>query len=266
MAHFLDECFQKVDWAEGLYKRFKNRSSEYFLEPDLTEIGSREEGDALIHFLRFVRPMPSDLTFLAGDILHNLRGALDHAVCALGRYRDYGEWAKLAFPFPKSAEAVDSETKAKCKKLPDADQQFIKSLRVHGGDSGEQLLYMLHKLDLCNKHRHILRIGMSCDVPEFEFDMLGYDLQLTHELIASGKRALTVEHSYRLIAAPALDPSTGEFAFCVTSKGHPPVKSVHSKSWMEFDYPGWSLNAQATMEAMIAEVRRVLIRLRDHAD
>ena len=115
--------------------------------------------------------VPPEVSLIVGDAVHNLRTALDHAVCSIavanGKTID-----GVSFPFARQEAEYDVAAKEKVRKLPQAVRRLIKRLKPYGG--GNNLLHLLHRLDLHDKHRslllHSIYLGaitgrFSCDQP-----------------------------------------------------------------------------------------------------
>lgn len=121
------------------------------------EIGTLRKPDApklLFYFLAKADPIPDDVALVSGDVLHNLRSALDHLagqlVYAAGNTPD----TNTAFPISECAAKYEAESERKVKLMrPDAIEAISK-VEPYKGGRGEAL-WRLHKLDNIDKHNLI---------------------------------------------------------------------------------------------------------------
>ena len=127
-------------------------ASNAFVEshPHTLSIGSDPNTGEMTVEVRFREQIPSRLSLILGDAIHNLRTALDHATWELigidGGTQD--RW--LAFPFGNNQR--DYETTCNGIKTPrDDTKKFFIGLAAYLG-GGRQEIYGLHLLDNADKH------------------------------------------------------------------------------------------------------------------
>jgi hypothetical protein len=107
-----------------------------------------------------VAPMPPNIPLITGDVVHNLRTALDHfahrLVCV--GTNDPGPFDFVHFPTGESAKEVKDSIRAisKCLK-PDA-VEALKKVEAYPAGAG-QLLWHIHQLDIIDKHRLLLTVA-----------------------------------------------------------------------------------------------------------
>ena len=102
--------------------------------------------------------IPDDIGLIAADAVHNLRVSLDQMACRLAEANGVSSTAGVYFPFGKDAQIFEAQIKEKIKKLhPDAID-MIRGLKAYPG--GNDLLWSLNELDITDKHREIVAIGM----------------------------------------------------------------------------------------------------------
>lgn len=109
---------------------------------------------------------------VAGDAIHNLRAALDHAyfevvepVCT-----DDGQRRQIQFPFSKTAHGLEEAVKNRlAHKVGDWLFKSLMTLNPHGERGGNELLWLVHDLDMTDKHRLLIPAG---DYKHISFDML----------------------------------------------------------------------------------------------
>jgi hypothetical protein len=122
-----------------------------------------EAGNPLLHFGSFHIYEP-DIPAIIGDVVHNLRSALDHLAYHLVMVgTDNGEvrtepWEKIQFPITHSADSYKSKrTAGKVQGMERKAIEAIDALKPYKG--GYEPLWLLHKLDNTDKHSFILPIG-----------------------------------------------------------------------------------------------------------
>jgi hypothetical protein len=120
---------------------------------------------------------------IAGDALHNLRSALDHAYWEIVSARVAGERERRAiqFPFSETAARLDEAVKNRlAHKVSQAFYRSILDLKPHGEPGGNELLYLLHEVDLVDKHKILPPIAdytrlsteiVKRQVPDFPFNI-----------------------------------------------------------------------------------------------
>jgi hypothetical protein len=109
---------------------------------------------------------------ISGDIVHNLRAALDHAYWEIVSpfATSPREKTKIQFPFCETAAGLEIAVK---KRLGDrVSTRFFKALidlKPHGDDGGNQLLHLIHKMDVIDKHRLLIP---TCDETRLPYDQI----------------------------------------------------------------------------------------------
>jgi hypothetical protein len=102
--------------------------------------------------VRPLKPIPDDLPLIIGDVIHNLRAALEHLVYALVPERE------TTFPMHqtrKNFETDMSKIDPIEAALPGAKRAFLEKIQPYEDGNGE-LLYAIHTLDIADKHHQIL--------------------------------------------------------------------------------------------------------------
>jgi hypothetical protein len=115
----------------------------------------------LIYYIARAEPIPVEVALIAGDVLQNLRTALDYLVCALVRAK--GESDRMsAFPITDE-EPVSKEQKARfdarIEGMGDEAKEIIRRIRPYKG--GDDILWSLHALNNRDKHRLLFTVGAA---------------------------------------------------------------------------------------------------------
>lgn len=153
---------------------------EYFAKTpfELVTKSDKKTGE-VTHYVRKNHPIPVEFSLIIGDAVHNLRSALDLTMFAM-----IGEKARkpdaVQFPFAKKADDFQNSIKSRQVELAgSAVLNVINQLKPYGG--GNELLYMVHRLDIEDKHKLIITTAASAEIGNKDFsDMIplikdGYD-------------------------------------------------------------------------------------------
>jgi hypothetical protein len=105
--------------------------------------------------------LPWNALSLAGDVIHNLRSALDHLAYQLAVVGTHGKEPSRQVEFPIAKDFSTYEN-SKAKKVegmrPDA-VKFIDDLKPYKG--GNDLLWKIHELDNIDKHRVLFTVDQD---------------------------------------------------------------------------------------------------------
>jgi hypothetical protein len=101
--------------------------------------------------------MPFDIVLMAGDIIHNLRSALDHLAFNLVQVGGGTPTTKTCFPIAETREKYESSKAAKVRGMTDAAKVAIDDLHPYGG--GNESLWRIHYLDIVDKHKELIVIA-----------------------------------------------------------------------------------------------------------
>jgi hypothetical protein len=108
------------------------------------------ETDEEIWRFELRKPLPHDLSVRVGEILHNLRSALDNMLAEIVVTVAKRSDTKVEFPFGRDFSEFEAAL-GKQKKLPADAVELIKALKPYNG--GDPLLWMLHSVNRQDKHR-----------------------------------------------------------------------------------------------------------------
>ena len=104
----------------------------------------------------------AQIALIGGDIIHNLRAALDHAYWEIVSpfAKDDRERRKVQFPFVKSEARLEEALKDQ---LADrVSPSFFKALldlKPYSEPGGNELLFLIEELDILDKHKLLIPIG-----------------------------------------------------------------------------------------------------------
>jgi hypothetical protein len=176
-----DSAFLKVDraakYVADLSELFrKNRPFSYCVETN-TQTGQRAT------FAKKNEAVINEAALICGDIVHNLRTALDHAYWSIvsPRTTDDREREKIQFPFSKTEAFLSKAIQNRLAHWAGTGLYCaLNQLKPHGDKGGNELLYLIHEADLVDKHRLLIPTAnytkLSTDeirhqVPDFPMNM-----------------------------------------------------------------------------------------------
>jgi hypothetical protein len=150
---------RKVEWAERHFDNLeviKNR----FIESNPYTFDSKPDskpGHEGLHefFPISIKEIEPSIALLAGDIIHNLRSALDHLVCHLVEVAGNPVTDDTMFPIFRGDVPNESTLSRKVKGVRDSAKQKIRETEPYKDGKGHYL-WVLHKLDIADKHHALL--------------------------------------------------------------------------------------------------------------
>lgn len=113
----------------------------------------------LIYYLLSIREPPLRMSTIAGDLIHNLRSALDHLAYNLVIVGGGTPSTQTYFPIFDDAARYKTGCRGKVTGMrPDAIKA-IDAIKPYGG--GNDTLWRLHKLNNVDKHRLLITVGSA---------------------------------------------------------------------------------------------------------
>lgn len=136
---------------------------------------------------RILRPKNNDAiinktALIVGDVVHNLRSALDHAYWEIvSPYCNSRELGAVQFPFSKKADTLDGAIQQRLAHYAGIGFYCgLRKLLPHGEPGGNDLLYLIHEMDILDKHKLLIPTGdqisgemLMRSVPSFPFRLGG---------------------------------------------------------------------------------------------
>lgn len=152
-----DRIRLKADWAHDHIDKL-DRAIGDFLTKRHFRIRDEQDSETLEHTYRFIDadPFPPEIVGHVGDALHNLRSSLDHLVWQLVIANGKKPCRKNSFPIfdPERGTPFAEITKETLKGVHPKAVEAIEKLEPF-----YDLLWLLHRLDILDKHREILALG-----------------------------------------------------------------------------------------------------------
>lgn len=141
----IQECRAKCDAF------FQSKPFSIFHDPNPGGVGYKTK-------LRLEKPIPDEISVIVGDVLFQLRSALDVLACCLATANGASNTKGTYFPF--AADVTEYEllaTQRKIAKLSTRHQNLIRGLAPYRG--GNDLLWSLNALCNIDKHNRLIAVG-----------------------------------------------------------------------------------------------------------
>ena len=120
------------------------------------------ETGQIIYYLATQTSVPNEISMLAGDILQNLRTALDYAVYALAVANGHTPTSQTSFPIFDHALTSPDDYSIFCRKVCLAGSKTVDYiLKTKPYKGGNDVLWRLHALNIRDKHRLLLVAGLA---------------------------------------------------------------------------------------------------------
>jgi hypothetical protein len=115
-------------------------------------------------------PIPPDVALITGDVVHNLRSALDH-ICWGMVVPIVTKKGSVGFPFVETQDKLEDAIKARQMNL--APKRVIEELRsLEPYPDGNKFLHAVHSMNNVDKHRNILVVGTNLGFTVEQFQAL----------------------------------------------------------------------------------------------
>jgi hypothetical protein len=133
------------------------RAVEAFLETNPYTVATKRHPQTgqLLYYMKGVEPPPPAIALMIGDILFNLRSALDHlAVQFLLKSNPAAPTYDVYFPVYKDATEYGQKAPRRIRGLPQDAVDFINAAKPYKG--GNEDIWRLNKLNNIDKHRLLI--------------------------------------------------------------------------------------------------------------
>lgn len=153
-----EQALAKCDWSEKHIDKLKTVVAEFRRSNPCTisKKADSETGD-VTYYVADVPVIPDEIALIAGDVLHNLRCALDYVACGLVGAENVTSKTK----FPIRRDPKDWEVSG-LRMVDGARKEAIEALRrIRPYEGGKTLLYVIHALNNVDKHRLLLTVNFK---------------------------------------------------------------------------------------------------------
>lgn len=158
MSDVYAQALAKHQWAQQHIGKLEVALREW-REKDPCSIDIKENaatGD-VTYYVSHVPVIPVEVPLIAGDVLNNLRSALDFMACGLVGADNITSKTK----FPIRRDPKDWEVSG-LRMVDGASKDAIEALRrIRPYEGGNTLLYILHTLNNIDKHRLLLTVNLK---------------------------------------------------------------------------------------------------------
>jgi len=161
VAERLRQVTLKVERAKHHVADLKTQL-DAFLATNPYGIGCKQDPQSRkpVYYVSHVHPIPEAMTLIAGDAIQNLMGGLDHLayqlVCSdTGDKPPNPDW--IYFPIRNSLNEYEAKKHGEMQGACDDTFLAIDQLKPYKG--GNDLLWVLYKLNNIDKHRLLLTVG-----------------------------------------------------------------------------------------------------------
>jgi hypothetical protein len=151
----------KTQWAEHHFHNFQVALGEFTnSHPYTIVIESDPHTQETLYRLAKDFVVPDTLRLMAGDIIQNLRTALDYLACALVRANGETSTIHTYFPISENIPSTPEDQKSFARKVKGMRQEAVDLvLTIKPYKGGNNALWRLHRLNNIDKHRLLLTCG-----------------------------------------------------------------------------------------------------------
>lgn len=169
----IEDCALKIERANRHIAELENLISDHAVQhPPVVDPQFGDDG-GLVHVDVRVAGLPPMSSAIIGDVIHNLRAALDLLAVALVKHAG-GNPKDVLFPFARNASHLEDMIKSKnFDRAGEKAVERLRSLRPYVG--GNESLRALHDLDVQDKHKAIIPIGAMISTPQVTVDHVNFD-------------------------------------------------------------------------------------------
>jgi hypothetical protein len=152
----------KIDRAKQHLEELQKEISVFFkLQPYRISTKRDPKTKRLIYYLTDVMSVPDKIALISGDIVQNLRSALDHLAYDLfmKENKETLSAKHIYFPIEKDLQTYEREKVRKTKGISSDKLKLIDSIRPYKG--GNDTLWAIATLNNIDKHRLLMTVGST---------------------------------------------------------------------------------------------------------
>jgi hypothetical protein len=148
----------KIDRAKQHLEELQKEIDTFFkLQPYKVSTKREPQTKRLIYYLTDVISVPNKISLISGDVIQNLRSALDHLAYDLFVKENNGTVSATHIYFPIGKDFQTYEKLKKTKGIPSEKLITIDSIKPYKG--GNDTLWKIHALNIIDKHRQLMTVG-----------------------------------------------------------------------------------------------------------
>jgi hypothetical protein len=152
----------KIDRAKHLKKEMEMALQIFFAsQPYKIDTKTDAQSKRLIYYVTRADTVPVEIALITGDVIQNLRSALDHLAYKLFTlYSGNGtSGSHIYFPIVDNFAQYEREKGGKTRGIAQQAKVAIDTIRPYHG--GNDTLWKIHKLNIIDKHRLLVTVGSS---------------------------------------------------------------------------------------------------------
>jgi hypothetical protein len=176
-----EQVLDKYDWAEKHIQKlspvFRELRDAY---PMRVSSSTDSNTGQVAFYVENVPYVPSIVPLIAGDVLHSLRGALDYLACGLIEVVT----PDAKFPIAHNAQSYKSMLSRTVPGIRQEALEALNSIKPYYG--GNFFLWLLHRLNIIDKHRLLLAMCVVSQVNCFAPDEVTAKSGLRPKISAKG--------------------------------------------------------------------------------
>jgi len=134
----------------------------------------QRDGRDVVVRLRVNGPTPLQIGCIVGDVVHNLRTALDYLACLAVEWNGSAPTKQTQFPVCETEARFTRVTKAQLAGAPERFVRFVESVQPYNFQAvSESVIGIVHRLDINDKHNRLLVSALMSSEISLEFDEPG---------------------------------------------------------------------------------------------
>jgi hypothetical protein len=151
----------KLERAKRHFTELETALASYFATIPYKVSTRRDGAGKLVYYLSEVGELPVEFSLITGDVIQNLRSALDHLAYDLWvkEANGRGRGDKIYFPIDKDEASYNRSKVNKTQGISAQSLSIIDSLKPYPG--GNDALWRIHTLNNRDKHRLLVTVGSS---------------------------------------------------------------------------------------------------------
>jgi hypothetical protein len=187
---------RKISRAKKHLADLDRKTKTFFSRPDLykpfVEAHPEMAGHTVLK-IRFIEELPKEFEEIAGEILYNLRSALDHAVYGAALAFSKPTNPKLGtacFPFASDAAKFENALKGRCASVPIELYPIFRDCKPYKG--GNELLWALNTIRGTDEHAIFVPAVTAAFVGGMEIDTIGWATMPYRPTLDSSKNEMEI--------------------------------------------------------------------------
>lgn len=200
MSHPLDECRVNIGRADDNIAELKTEIDSYLnSNPYAIDWENDAQARKFVCKARIIRSHSLKWRVRVGEIVHDLRSALDHLAWQLVILNGETPDTKTEFPVFWDAAKYKSESPRKVRRMSQAARAHIERLQPYNAAARfeDHVLYVVHQLNLADKHRLLNVVASAFQVERL--GLSGIAGTAAMQGIAVGGRATPFEHGAEIV-------------------------------------------------------------------